>query len=49
MRSPVVKRILKKMDKDPWHVKFRRWIRLKILVYTCLTRKYWDKSFDGYE
>ncbi len=25
-----------------------RWWRLKIWTYTCLTRKYWDKSFEGY-
>ena len=48
MRSKVLQDILNKMENDPWHVKLRRWCRLKIWTYTCLTRKYWDKSFEGY-
>ena len=48
MRSKVLQDILNKMENDPWHVKLRRWWRLKIWTYTCLTRKYWDKSFEGY-
>lgn len=48
MRSPVVQRMLEEMDKQPWHVKLRRWIRIRIWLYTCLTRKYWDKSYQGY-
>lgn len=24
------------MDKQPWHVKLRRWIKLQIWVYRCL-------------
>lgn len=48
MRSPTIQRILDEMDKQPWHVKLRRWIRIRIWLYTCLTRKYWDKSFKGY-
>ena len=40
--------LLKEMEKDPWHVKLRRWWRLKVWLYTCLTRKYWDKEFEGY-
>ncbi len=47
-RSPVVDRLLKEMENDPWHVKLKRWWNLKVWTYTCLTRKYWDKSFSGY-
>ena len=47
-RSPTVQRLLDKMENDPWYIKLRRWWRLKVWVYTCLTRKYWDKSFEGY-
>ena len=35
-KSKVVQRMLKDMEKDPWHVKFRRWIRLQVWVYRCL-------------
>ena len=48
MRSKTVQRLMDEMEKDPWHVKLKRWWRLKVWVYTCLTRKYWDKTFDGY-
>jgi hypothetical protein len=47
-RSPILQKILDKMEKDPWHVKLKRYIKVKIWVYTCMTRKYWDKSFSGY-
>ena len=48
MRSKVLQRLLDEMENDPWHVKLRRWWRLQVWTYTCLTRKYWDKSFEGY-
>jgi hypothetical protein len=47
-RSPVVDRLLKEMENDPWHIKLKRWWNLKVWTYTCLTRKYWDKSFSEY-
>lgn len=47
-RSPVVDRIIREMDQDPWHVKLRRWFRLKLWVWKCLTRKYWDKEYQDY-
>ena len=47
-KSPVVRRIMADMNNDPWYTKMKRWFRLKVWVYTCLTRKYWDKSFSGY-
>ena len=36
MRSPVVDRILKQMENDPWHVKLKRWIRVEIHCIKCL-------------
>lgn len=47
-RSPVIDRLIRQMEQDPWHVKLRRWWRLKIWVWTCLTRKYWDKEYQHY-
>ena len=48
MRSKVLQQLIDEMEKDPWHVKLRRWWRVKIWVYKCLTRKYWDKTYQGY-
>lgn len=47
-RSPVLDRIMRQMEQDPWHVKLRRWWRLKVWVWMCLTRKYWDKEYQHY-
>lgn len=47
-RSKILQEIEDKMKKDPWYIKLRRWIWVKVWIYTCLTRKYWDKSFSGY-
>ena len=40
--------MLEEMDKWPWHKKLISNIRLKIWVWTCLSRKYWDKTYSGY-
>jgi len=48
MRNKIVQDLLDKMDKDPWHVKLKRNIRVQIWVWTCMSRRYWDKSFSGY-
>lgn len=48
MRSPIVKKMLAEMDKQPWHIKLRRWLRIRIWLYICLTRKYWDKEYQHY-
>lgn len=48
MRSKVIQQLMDEMDKDPWHVKLKRWLRLKMWIYKCLTRKYWDKNHSGY-
>ena len=45
MRSPVVQKLLDEMKKDSWWVKLKREIRLKLWVWKCRTRKYWDKDF----
>jgi hypothetical protein len=38
--NKTVQRLLDEMDKDPWYVKLKRWFRLQIWVWKCLTRKY---------
>ena len=48
VRSPILERLLAEMDAQPWHVKLRRWWRVKLWTWSCLTRKYWDKEFEGY-
>ncbi len=48
MESKVVQQLMDEMEKDPWHIKLRRWWRLKVWTWKCLTRKYWDKSYQGY-
>ena len=48
MRSKVLQRLIDEMEKDPWYVKLRRWWRVKIWIYKCRTRKYWDKTYQGY-
>jgi hypothetical protein len=48
MRSKTIQKILDEMEKDPWYIKLRRWLMLKLWTYKCLTRRYWDKSFSGY-
>ncbi len=45
MRSPVLQRIINDMNNQPWHVKLRRSIRVQLWVWSCLTRRYWDRSF----
>ena len=47
-RSPVVERIMEEMDNDPWYIKLKRWYDLQKWVLICLTRKYWDKSYQYY-
>ena len=46
--SKIMQEIREKMETDPWYIKLGRWYRLQIWLFTCLTRKYWDKSFSGY-
>ena len=46
MRSKTLDRILKKMENDPWHVKLRRWWRVRLWVWTCRTRWIWDLEYE---
>jgi hypothetical protein len=46
-RSPVFEEILNEMKKDRWYVKIKRWFKLQVWIYACLTRKYWDKSYKN--
>lgn len=48
MKSKVAQRLLDEMEQDPWYIKLRRWYRVKLWVFICLTRKYWDKTYSGY-
>jgi len=48
MKSKVVERLFEEMERDGWWKKCKRWVRLQIWVWGCLTRKYWDKSYEGY-
>lgn len=48
MRSKTVERMFNEMKKDRWYVKLKRWYKVKLWTYACLTRKFWDKKFDGY-
>ena len=48
MKSKTVQRLLDEMENEPWHVKIKRWYRLKVWTYKCMTRKYWDTTFEGY-
>lgn len=45
MRSHVMQRTIDEMEKDPWWVKLKRWMRVEWWVFVCKTRKYWDREF----
>ena len=47
-KSPVVERLYKKMENDPWYVKLKRWFMVEKWVLICRTRKFWDKSYEHY-
>lgn len=46
--SKILQEAIEEMEKDPWYVKLRRWYKVRIWIYTCLSRKYWDKTYSGY-
>jgi hypothetical protein len=46
--SPIIKNIMVEMDNDPWYVKLKRWFNLKMWLYKCISRKYWDKTYRHY-
>lgn len=41
-KSCIIDELIEEMKKDPWHVKFRRWINLQIWIFRCYMR-YWFK------
>jgi hypothetical protein len=46
MRTKTVDRLLKEMENDPWHIKLRRWWRVRLWVWTCRTRWIWDLEYE---
>jgi hypothetical protein len=38
--SKTIEKLQDEMNKDPWYVKLKRWFRLQIWVWKCLTRKF---------
>lgn len=44
-KSPVVERLFKEMENDPWYVKLKRWYVVEKWVLICRTRKFWDKTY----
>lgn len=36
MKNEILQKILDDMEKDPWYVKLKRWIRIQFWVYRCL-------------
>jgi len=41
-----LRRLVKEMKNDPWHVKLRRWFRLQRWVWMCRTRWIWDLDYE---
>ena len=41
-----LRRLVKEMENDPWHVKLRRWFRLQRWVWMCRTRWIWDLNYE---
>ena len=48
MRSKILDEILDEYNKNPWWYKLRTELRLKIWVYRCMLRKYFDKEYILY-
>ena len=42
IKSPKIQKLLDEMNNDPWYVKFRRWVKLKIWIIKCSLRKYYE-------
>ena len=36
------------MEQDVWHIKLRRWVKVRKWMFICLNRKYWDKTYSRY-
>lgn len=39
-RSPTLERLLEKMENDPWHIKLKRWWRIRRWLWSCKLRHY---------
>jgi hypothetical protein len=48
MKNSPLQEIMKEMDNDPWYIKLKGWFWLQVWVWVCLTRKFWDKSYERY-
>lgn len=48
MRSEIIDKLFEGMTADPWHVKFKRWLKLRTWMALCSTRKFWDRTFPGH-
>lgn len=46
VRSPVLEKILEEMERDPWHVKLKRWWRVEKFAWICLMRWEWNRYLD---
>ena len=48
MEPSNLQKLLDQIDHDPWYIKLWCWWNLKKWQASCWSRKFWDKSFDGY-
>lgn len=39
----LIKQIMEKSKKDPWYVKLKRRIRLKLFIFKCSIKQWWWK------
>lgn len=44
----LINQIQENVKKYPWHVKLKRKIRHKFLIFTCTTRWLWDKEYQNF-
>lgn len=42
-----VQNLIIEMENDRWYVKLGRWWRLQVWLFTCRTRKFWDKTYGN--
>ena len=45
--NPLLQQILDEMEKQPWHIKLRRKIKINWWLFICWTRTYWDTSLES--
>jgi hypothetical protein len=44
INSKIINDFFEQMDKDPWYIKFNRWVKLKKWLFICSLRKYGFKK-----